>query len=330
MEPGKENLRVQRWIVIVAIILFVLKIFAYFLTLSVAILTDALESTVNVISGIIGFYSLYVAAKPRDRDHPYGHGKAEFLSSAIEGVLIIIAGLIIIYEAIHKLLHPGQLKKLDYGIILIGLSAVFNFVMGHVAVKKGKKNKSLALESSGRHLQSDTYSTLAIIAGLILIYYTKIEALDSIVAILMSFLIIWVGYRISRKSVAGIMDEADQKILGELVQLLNQNRRPNWIDVHNLRVIKFGSILHVDCHLTVPWYLNVHEAHQETEELTRLIMNQFGEMMEFFVHVDGCGDFSCPICIKGDCQVRQHPFQEKIEWTFENILTDKKHSSHSS
>ena len=328
MEPGKENLRVQRWIVIVAIILFVLKIFAYFLTLSVAILTDALESIVNVISGIIGFYSLYVAAKPRDRDHPYGHGKAEFLSSAVEGVLIIIAGLIIIYEAIHKLLHPGQLKKLDYGIILIGLSAVFNFVMGYFAVKKGKKNKSLALESSGRHLQSDTYSTLAIIAGLILIYYTKIEALDSIVAILMSFLIIWVGYRISRKSVAGIMDEADQKILGELVQLLNQYRRPNWIDVHNLRVIKFGSILHVDCHLTVPWYLNVLEAHQETEELTRLIMNQFGEMMEFFVHVDGCGDFSCPICIKEDCQVRQHRFQEKIEWTLENILTDKKHSSH--
>jgi cation diffusion facilitator family transporter len=314
--------------VIVAIILFVLKIFAYFLTLSVAILTDALESTVNVISGIIGFYSLYVAAKPRDRDHPYGHGKAEFLSSAVEGVLIIIAGLIIIYEATNKLLHPAQLKKLDYGIILIGFSAIFNFVMGYIAVKKGKQNKSLALESSGRHLQSDTYSTLAIIGGLILIYFTKIEALDSIVAILMSFLIIWVGYRITRKSIAGIMDEADQKILGELVLLLNKYRRTNWIDVHNLRVIKFGSILHVDCHLTVPWFLNVLEAHQETEELTRQIMNQFGEMMEFFVHVDGCGDFSCPICIKEDCPVRQHPFQEKIKWTLENILIDKKHSSH--
>jgi cation diffusion facilitator family transporter len=325
LEPAKENLMVQRWVVIVAILLFIMKIVAYVLTHSIAILTDALESTVNVIAGFIGFYSLYVSAKPRDRDHPYGHGKAEFLSAAVEGVLIIIAGMVIIYEATNKLLHPSPLEQLDYGIVLIVLSALINYLMGFVAIRKGRKNKSLALESSGRHLQSDTYSTLAIIAGLVLIYFTKLDFIDSIVAMLMACIIIFIGYRITRKSIAGIMDEADLKILTELVELLNRNRRPNWVDVHNLRVIKFGSILHVDCHLTVPWYLNVLEAHKETEALTRLIRNEFGETMEFFVHVDGCIEPSCPICGKEDCAERQHAFQEKINWTLENIISDKKH-----
>jgi len=325
LEPAKENLSVQRWVVIVAILLFIIKIVAYFLTHSIAILTDALESTVNVIAGLIGFYSLYISAKPRDRDHPYGHGKAEFLSSAVEGVLIIIAGLVIIYEATNKLLHPAHLEQLDYGIILVAFSALLNYLMGFIALRKGRKNKSLALESSGRHLQSDTYSTLAIIAGLAMIYFTKLEFIDSIIAMLMACIILFIGYRITRKSIAGIMDEADLKILTQLVELLNKHRRPNWIDVHNLRVIKFGSVLHVDCHLTVPWYLNVLEAHKETEALSRLIRNQFGETMEFFVHVDGCIEPSCPICTKIDCHQRQHAFEKKINWTLENLISDKKH-----
>jgi cation diffusion facilitator family transporter len=325
LEQGKENLRVQQWVVMVAIVLFVLKILAYFLTRSVAVLTDALESTVNVIAGIIGWYSLYVSAKPRDADHPYGHGKAEFLSAAIEGTLIIIAGLIIIFEAVYNLFTKPKLEKLDYGILIVAVSGLINYGMGFIAMRKGKQNKSLALEASGRHLQSDTYSTFAVVVGLILIYFTKIQQIDSIIAIIISFIITIVGYRITRKSIAGIMDEADQKILSELVDLLNHNRRPNWIDIHNLRVIKFGSVLHVDCHLTVPWYLNVKESHDETEKLMSLITNQFGESMEFFVHVDGCKNFSCPICTISDCKVRQHPFQKKIAWTPDNIISDKNH-----
>jgi len=326
LEPSKENLRIQQWVVIIAIVLFAIKIAAYLLTKSVAVLTDALESTVNVIAGLIGFYSLRVAAKPRDYDHPYGHGKAEFLSAGIEGTLIIIAGLVIVYQAVYNLYHPGKLEKLDYGIYLIALSALINFGMGFIAVRMGKKNKSMTLEASGRHLQSDTYSTTAVIAGLVLIYFTRIQQIDSIVAIIMSVIIVFMGYRIGRKSIAGIMDEADEKILTDLVSFLNKHRQPNWIDIHNLRVIKFGSVLHVDCHLTVPWYLNVLEAHNEIEMLIELIRKQFGASMEFFVHADGCADFSCPICTKEDCPVRKHPFERNIEWTLENIRSDNRHS----
>ncbi|PWT78352.1 MAG: cation diffusion facilitator family transporter [Bacteroidetes bacterium] len=325
MEKGKENLRVQGWVVVTACILLVLKMYAWYITRSVAILTDALESIVNVVAGFVGFYSLYIAAKPRDENHPYGHGKAEFLSSAVEGILIILAAIYIWYEAIRHLIYRTPVQRIDSGILIVALTAVINFVIGSIAIKRGQRNNSLALEATGRHLHSDTYSTIAIIIGLILIYVTGIHQLDSIIAIIVAIVISVIGYRIARRSVAGIMDEADEKILGDMVGWLNQNRQKNWIDIHNLRVIKFGSVLHVDCHLTVPWYFNVRESHAEIVNLTRLIQNKFGESMEFFVHSDDCVPQSCPICSKDDCPVRQHPFEKKIEWTLESIVPNQKH-----
>ena len=141
----------------------------------------------------------------------------------------------------------------------------------------------------------------------------------------MSIFIIVNGYQIIRSSLAGIMDEADMKLLNEFLLVLNAERPANWIDLHNLRVIKYGSLLHVDCHLTVPWYLNVHEAHQEIDELASLIKKNFGDAMELFVHTDGCMPFSCTICCKTDCTVRTQPMKEKLIWTMENIISNHKH-----
>ena len=327
MNTGKQNIRVQIWIVAVALALFVIKIVAWYLTQSVAILTDALESIVNVIAGFVGLYSLSIAYKPRDANHPYGHGKAEFLSAAIEGTLIMLAGIFIIYEAVHHLFYPKPIQQLTHGIYLVAISAVINFIVGFIAIKKGRANRSDALEASGHHLQSDTYSTLAVIAGLLLIYFTGIQQMDSIVAIIMSLVIMFIGYRIARKSVAGIMDEADDKILVKMTSLLNNNRKPNWIDIHNLRVIKFGNILHIDCHMTVPWYLNVREAHVEVDALRKLVEKEFGSAIEFFVHEDDCIPDCCPICIKTACKVRQHPFSKQITWNMENIIPNGKHNS---
>ena len=325
MEKALYNLKVQKIIAAISIVLFIAKIIAWYLTNSVAILTDALESIVNVVAGLIGVYSLYVSAKPRDYDHPYGHGKVEFISAAIEGTLITVAGFVIIYEGINNLLHPHTIKKLDYGIILVAATAIINYIAGTLCIKTGKKNNSLALVASGKHLQSDTWSTIGIIAGLLLMLFTKISWLDSAVAILFALIIIFTGYKIVRSSVAGIMDEADEAILKKLVPLLNTNRKENWVDLHNLRIIKYGATLHLDCHLTVPWYLNVHEAHQEIDSLSSLFKNEYGESVELFVHTDGCLDFSCAICLKQQCNVRKHPFGKKIEWTLKNISSNNKH-----
>ena len=298
---------------------------AWYLTGSVAILTDALESIVNVVAGLIGIYSLYVSAKPKDEDHPYGHGKVEFISAAVEGTLITVAGMLIIYEAMVNLIHPHNIQKLDYGIILVAGTALINFVTGTICLRTGIKNNSLALIASGRHQRTDTYSTLGIITGLVLIYLTKLIWLDSVVAIIFAVIIIFTGYKIVRTSIAGIMDETDMLLLRRLVDLLNKERKENWIDLHNLRIIKYGSTLHMDCHLTVPWYLNVLEAHAEIEELGHLVKNEYGEAVELFVHSDGCQEFSCRICSKKDCLVRLHDFEQRIQWTIENIARDSKH-----
>jgi cation diffusion facilitator family transporter len=327
VDKSKENIRVQQWVVAVALLLFALKLVAYFLTQSVAILTDALESIVNVIAGFVGLYSLTVAAKPRDVDHPYGHGKAEFLSAAVEGALVLMAGLIIIYEAVFNLFYPHAIQKLDKGIYLVGTTALVNFIVGAICLRKGRRNQSMALVASGKHLQTDTYSTAGIIIGLLIILWTKLQWMDSAISLVFAGIILYTGYHILRTSIAGIMDEADLQLLNKMVAYLNRNRRANWVDLHNLRVIKYGRLLHIDCHLTVPWYLNVVEAHVEIDALTTLIRNEFGEDLEFFVHSDACMDFSCRICIKEDCGVRKHPLAERIEWRLENVVPNRKHRS---
>lgn len=305
--------------------LFLTKIIAYQYTHSLAILSDALESIVNVIAGFVGLYSLYVAAKPRDLDHPYGHGKAEFVSAAVEGGLIVAAGIMIIYETVMNFLQESPLQKLDTGLILVGATAVINYVAGAVCIRIGKKNTSLALQASGKHLQVDTYSTIGIIAGLAIMLVTRLYWLDKVIALGMSVLVIYNGYRIIRTSLAGIMDEADMQLLKRFINVLNDNRRANWVDLHNLRVIKYGPLLHIDCHLTVPWYLNVHEAHLEIDALAALIKQQFGDAIELFVHTDGCLPFSCTICTKTDCSVRQQAMKERLDWTLENIISNQKH-----
>ena len=138
-QSSRQNFRIQRLIAILSVLLFITKIIAYQFTHSLAILTDALESIVNVIAGFVGLYSLYVAAKPRDIDHPYGHGKAEFVSAAIEGGLIIAAGIMIVYETILNFVVGNPINQLDTGLLLIGITAIINFIAGTLCVNIGKK-----------------------------------------------------------------------------------------------------------------------------------------------------------------------------------------------
>lgn len=325
MYSGKENFIVQKWVTVLSVLLFILKITAYYLTDSLAILSDAMESIVNIVAGFIGLYSLYIAAQPRDENHPYGHGKAEFISAAAEGSLIIAAGILIIYETIVNTLEKHTVQAMDSGMWLVGSTAILNYIAGAVCIRIGRKNNSLALESSGKHLQIDTYSTAGVLAAITLIYFTQIFWLDKVVALALSGWIMYNGYTILRKSLAGIMDEADEQMLKKFIGVLNNSKSSNWIDLHNLRVIKYGDLLHIDCHLTLPWYLNVHEAHKEIDALSNLIKENFGDSIEFFVHTDGCLPYSCAICSLPDCKERTQPFQQSLEWTLENVVSNQKH-----
>lgn len=317
--------KVQRFIAILSVLLFLGKIFAWYLTQSVSILTDALESTVNIITGFIGLYSVSLASKPRDLNHPYGHGKIEFISAAIEGALIFIAGLFIIYTSILQLIFPKPLQKLDLGILITAVAGLANYFSGVYAIRKGKEFRSATLEAAGNHIRTDAFSTFAIIAGLTLLWLTDWHWIDSMVALVFAVFILVSGYRILRKSLAGIMDEADEKLLDSVIGFLEKNRRPQWIDMHNIRVIFYGERMHIDAHVTLPWYYRVERAEKEIHDIQDLIAGRFNNQVELFAHVDACAYFSCKLCALEECPVRQEDFQKQLVWTKGNVWANSKH-----
>ena len=321
------TVRIQRYIALLSVVLFLAKMLAWHLTHSVTVLTDALEGIVNMVAGFLGLFSIILANRPRDTNHPYGHGKAEFLSSAVEGTLIMIAGVVIIYEAIQHLIVPHELEKLDIGLLIVAASGAMNFFAGKYAEAKGRKNNSMILISAGKHLQTDAYSTVAIIIGLALLLAThnKWVWLDSIVALCFAVIIMITGYKVLRRSISGIMDEMDSVLLKEVIDMLQANRAPQWIDLHNLRVIQYGSLMHVDAHMTLPWYYQVADADREIHALESLIKSHFKNQVELFIHIDGCMPYQCKLCAMPACDVRQHAFQQQLVWAIDNVWADSKH-----
>ena len=325
MHIAKQNLKVQYIVTVLSILIFLLKVVAYLMTHSLSVLSDALESVVNIVGALIGSYSLFIAAKPKDKDHPYGHGKAEFISAAFQGSLIIGVGCLIIYKAIDSFTHPVSLHHLGSAIWLLAFIAIINIIIAIKLIRIGKKNNSLAIVSTGKLFQIDFFTTAAVAIGISLLILTGNDKIDSVIALALGIYVIYDGYKILRKSLAGIMDEADMVLLEEVIAEINLTRNEKWIDLHNLRVIKYGALMHIDCHLTVPWYFNVNEAHKAVDEFTQLIKNKFGASVEFYIHTDGCMPFSCPICTLQQCEKRTAPFVKKLDWTLENVLLDIKH-----
>ena len=216
--------RIQRWIVCGSVAIMAGKFLAFWLTNSVGILTDAVESIVNVTAGFISLYSLYLAAKPKDAGHPFGHGKVELISASIEGLLIIIAGGVIIFEGVRRLFEPAEIAKLDIGIIVVAAAGAMNYLMGWYSIRMGRRYNSIALIAGGKHLQSDTYSTIGLAIGLILLYITRIGWIDSALALIFGAIIILTGISILRRTVADLMDEADKQYLEKMLETISENQ----------------------------------------------------------------------------------------------------------
>ena len=327
MQQSREVkvLRTQQLAVGLGVLIMLIKFAAYQYTHSNVILTDALESIVNIVAGAFALYSLFISAKPKDADHPYGHGKIEFISAGFEGILIILASILIIWKSILSFFHPEVIHHLEFGAALIILSGLANYIIGWYLEKKSIEFHSVVLESDGRHLQSDGYISLGILAGVAVIWVTGIPQLDNVFAILAGLYITRVGYKLIRKSLQGIMDETDADIISPIIAHLNAHRRDQWIDIHNLRVIQYGSTLHLDCHATMPYYYTLEQTHEEIEEIARQINEYYKFPVEIFIHPDPCLPESCSLCQVKVCPVRKVDFIERVEWTFANVIVNKKH-----
>jgi cation diffusion facilitator family transporter len=326
IESMKGKVRLMKLMLFFSIVLLSIKFFAWWITSSNAILTDALESIVNVVAGSFALFSIIYASRPRDKEHPYGHGKIEYVSAGFEGALILLAGGGILYEAIMGFLHPHPINKIDFGAILTGCAGAANYLMGYVLLQRGKKQHSALMKADGKHLISDSISSAGLVIGLLLIYFTKLTWIDNALAVGFGSYIIFTGVKIVRESLGNLLDEQDEERIDQLIDVLNEHRRDNWIDMHNVRILKYGSGLHVDAHITLPWYYSLEQAHTEVDAVDMLVRSSMGEEMEFFIHADPCILTSCSICSIKDCPQRKAEMKRKITWTKENMLPDSKHS----
>ncbi len=325
-QDAKIKLTVQKRIVAFSVLIFLGKLFAFYLTNSVGILTDALESVVNVVTGFVTVYSISVALKPQDENHPFGHGKIESLSASLEGLLILLAGIWIIIEAIQRLFVPAPIEDLGIGIIIVGVGGLLNFILGWYSIYIGKKHNSIALVAGGKHLQSDTYSSIGLVLGLLLLWYTEINWMDSALAFVFGAIIIYTGYKILKETTSNLMDERDVKTVKELAAVLWKNKTENWVEIHNLRLRKYGDAMHLDCDLVVPWYINVKEAHDESDKLIQVLKSNFTDSIEVTVHMDACFEGYCHQCFKEDCPHRMYPHTDEDVWTVGRITS--RHSVH--
>lgn len=297
---------------------------AYFLTASNFVLTDAAESIVNVFASAFAFFSIYLASQPRDENHPYGHGKVEYFSVFIEGSLISIAAVIIMVKAVYGIFYPNKIHDLVTGAVIIGATGVVNGGLGYYMVRKGKSLQSITIEADGHHLLTDMVTSIGLVAGLLLIHFTKVLWLDSALSIGVGLYILYSGYKLVRRSVSGLMDEADFDVVNQVVAVLNEKRHVEWIDIHNFRAQKYGNELHIDCHLTLPNYFDLNRVHAEVKLVDKLINNEVTKT-ELFIHTDPCLPECCHYCSMPNCPIRSEAKIEDITWTLDKVIRNKKH-----
>ena len=305
-----------------SIAFFAIKFAGYLLTGSTAVLSDALESIVNVVAAVFVLATITFATRPADSNHPYGHGKAEFLSSAFEGGLIAFAAILIVYQAVEALWFGVALRDLDAGIGLMMLAGLGNAALGIHLRRVGRATRSPALEADGMHVLTDVWTTVGVIGGLALVRITGFETIDPLVAIGVGVHLGFVGARLVREAVGALLDETDPRLLERLGTAIAQSRVPGVIAVHRLRAIRSGGAVHVDAHVVVPCFWQVSDAHEVALRLEEDVVGAIPDEGEIAFHVDPCRQAYCPTCPVEPCPVRRHPFVARPTPTLDELTGD--------
>jgi cation diffusion facilitator family transporter len=301
------RMRAGRLSLAVGVFVLAAKVAAWFVTGSVAVFSDAMESIVNVVAAVLLVWSLRLAAQPADRDHPYGHGKAEFLSAGVEGALIIVAALLIALQALRDLVVGALPQRLDVGIALVAGASLLNGALGLHLVRTGRHTHSLALVADGRHVLTDVWTSAGVLLGLAAVEVTGRVWLDPLVALAVAANIVREGWRLLRHALGGLLDEADETLLAKLAAALDHERPPEWIDVHGLRAWRSGAEAHFDLHLVVPRYLDAERLHHLQESVEDRLRSAAGMPAEAVVHFDPCRPHECGHCAMPACPVRSAP-----------------------
>jgi cation diffusion facilitator family transporter len=304
---------------VVSIVLLAMKFAAFKLTGSQAVFSDAMESIVNVLAAVSLIILIRIAAKPADEDHPYGHGKAEFFSSAFEGGLITFAALLIVAEAIGALIRGNTLQQLETGLLIVVGAAIVNLLLGLFLIRRGRALKSLALEASGQHVLSDFWTSAGAVTALVVVHFTGWIWLDATVALLLGFYLGRTGLILLKQSTEALMDAESTSLLRHILELFTRHRTPGIIRIHHTRVMRSGRYHHIDAHVVVPEFWDVNHAHIETGSFEQKIIQDYEYEGEIHFHVDPCRQAYCRACDYPQCPVRQEEFKEKILFTIEEL-----------
>lgn len=308
---------------IVSIGLMAAKFYTFHLTRSSAVFSDALESIINVVAAAFAVVSIWMAAQPPDSEHPYGHGKIEYFSAGFEGALIIFAAIGIFKTGISHLLMPQPLANLQAGLAILAGTAIVNLLLGMGLIKVGNQVQSLTLIADGKHVLTDAYSSIGVVAGLFLVQFTGWLWLDGAIACLVGVNILVTGGRLIGQSFSALMDASDPRLLDEIARLLEKHRQRVWIDIHQLRAWRAGNFVHIDLHLVLPGDYVLEDAHTQAKALEKLLIDHFEGNADVLIHLDPCEPDECPICRQPHCNRHERKSVATRTWN-RHYLTLKK------
>lgn len=301
----------------VGIGMFIFKFTAYLITGSTAIFSDAAESVVHVLATSMALYSIILSSRPPDKSHLYGHGNIEYFSAGIEGALIIIAAFVIIYQGTIDLIRGPELQKLSTGVIIISIAGIINLFLGFYLVKTGKKTNSLTLIADGKHVLTDSFTSIGVIIGITLVIITDIVYLDPILAIAVALNILITGYKLIRESIGGLMNETNPEVLELIGDKIIKIRKPYYIDIHELRFWKSGETIFIDFHLTLPYYFDIKQTHAEEDFITDEMLKNLNAQLK--IHLDYCVSQLCTYCEHSACHVRELERTHQVKWDINKL-----------
>lgn len=318
-EEGKYRSRAAILSLSLSFVLMLIKFWAHNLTESQAVFSDAMESIVNVLAAAFALFVIYYASKPADQEHPYGHGKAEYFSSAFEGGLISFAGLIIVIEAVNAYIKGVELKNLDLGMIIVFVVGVVNLMLGLFLVRVGKKNNSVALRASGQHVIADFFTSLGVTVGLILVMVTGYQWVDTATALAVGGILIYSGVKIMREAVGSLLDEEDLNTLEELSKVFTQYATEGIIQIHHVKVIRSGWYHHIDAHIVLPEFWDIKTIHQKIFRFEKNVLKNYGYGGEINYHLDPCRRVYCKVCDLKNCPIRTKEFEKRMSVKLDHL-----------
>ena len=290
MAQARQNLVKYAWLSIAAaVVTITMKMIAWQVTGSVGLLSDAAESLVNLAAAMLALWMLSIAAKPPDENHQFGHDKAEYFSAAVEGILIFIAAVLIIYSAVGRLLHPRELESVSVGVIISALAAVVNGVVGMILIRAGKKHRSPTLIADGKHLWTDVVTSAGVIVAIILVLLTGWVLLDPIVALIVGANIIFTGVRLIRDSTQGLMDATLPEEENAAIASILAGFTSDEVHFHGLRTRLSGSQRFAVVDMLVPGSWTVKRSHDLIEDV-HAALEQAYPGLEIQIHLEPIED----------------------------------------